>query len=124
MAEQPRDRFDDIPSGVDRVGAHRSPRKPGRGWIGFAWADQPRCKGAVVVTGDDAALVEAEARELGRAFWDAHDEFEFVAPVASMEECLAHGASAPSPYFISDSGDNPGAGGADDVGHGRRCDDL
>lgn len=84
-------------------------------WIGFAWADQPRCKGAVVVTGDDAALVEAEARELGRAFWDAHDEFEFVAPVASMEECLAHGASAPSPYFISDSGDNPGAGGADDV---------
>lgn len=38
MASLPRDRFDDIPSGVDRVGAHRSPRKPGRGWIGFAWA--------------------------------------------------------------------------------------
>lgn len=84
-------------------------------WIGFAWADQPRCKGAVVVTGDDAALVEAEARELGRAFWDAHDDFEFVAPVATMEECLEHGETAEAPYFISDSGDNPGAGGADDV---------
>ena len=84
-------------------------------WIGFAWADQPRCKGAVVVTGDDAALVEAEARELGRAFWDAHDDFEFVAPVATMEECLKYGETAEAPYFISDSGDNPGAGGADDV---------
>ncbi|MBC7725867.1 MAG: LytR C-terminal domain-containing protein [Burkholderiaceae bacterium] len=32
------DRFDDIPDGLDRVGAHRAPPKPGRGWIGFAWA--------------------------------------------------------------------------------------
>lgn len=38
MASFPRDRFDDIPSDVDRVGAHRAPRKPGRGWIAFAWA--------------------------------------------------------------------------------------
>jgi hypothetical protein len=38
MASFPRDRFDDIPSDVDRVGAHRTPRKRGRGWIAFAWA--------------------------------------------------------------------------------------
>jgi hypothetical protein len=38
MASLPRDRFDDIPSDVDRVGAHRAPRKAGRGWIAFAWA--------------------------------------------------------------------------------------
>ncbi|MGN6272020.1 MAG: LytR C-terminal domain-containing protein [Protaetiibacter sp.] len=38
MSSFPRDRFDDIPSDVDRVGAHRAPRKPGRGWIAFAWA--------------------------------------------------------------------------------------
>jgi len=38
MASFPRDRFDDIPSDVDRVGAHRAPRKPGRGWIAFAWS--------------------------------------------------------------------------------------
>ena len=35
-------------------------------WIGFAWADQPRCKGAVVVTGDDAALVREQAERIGR----------------------------------------------------------
>ncbi len=84
-------------------------------WIGFAWADQPRCKGAVVVTGDDAALVEAEARTLGQAFWDAHEDFEFVAPVATMEECVKYAEKAETPSFISDSGDNPGAGGAGDV---------
>lgn len=84
-------------------------------WIGFAWADQPRCKGAIVVTGTDTGLVTEEAERLASAFWDARDEFEFVAPVASMEECLAHAENGPYPYFISDSGDNPGAGGADDV---------
>lgn len=38
MASLPRDRFDDIPSDVDRVGAHRAPRPPGRRWIAFAVA--------------------------------------------------------------------------------------
>jgi len=38
MASFPRDRFDDIPTGIDRVGAHRAPRPRGRGWIAFLWA--------------------------------------------------------------------------------------
>ncbi|HLU63295.1 MAG TPA: LytR C-terminal domain-containing protein [Protaetiibacter sp.] len=38
MASLPRDRFDDIPSHVDRVGAHRAPRPAGRGWIAFSAA--------------------------------------------------------------------------------------
>lgn len=39
MAEKyPKDRFDEIPDDIKRVGAHRTPRKKGRGWIGFAWA--------------------------------------------------------------------------------------
>lgn len=84
-------------------------------WIGFAWADQPRCKGAIVVTGTDTGQVTEQADRLAQAFWDARDEFEFVAPVASIEECLEAAESGPYPYFISDSGDNPGAGGADDV---------
>ncbi|MEV4089924.1 M81 family metallopeptidase, partial [Nonomuraea fuscirosea] len=86
-------------------------------WIGFAWADEPRCTGAVVATGTDAAATERAARELGQAFWDARDDFAFVAPTGSMDECLdtALKEGSPRPYFISDSGDNPGAGGADDV---------
>lgn len=40
MAQQtfPRDRFDEIPSTIDRVGAHRAPERPGRSWRGFLWA--------------------------------------------------------------------------------------
>lgn len=39
MAEDdfPRDRFDSVPRGIERVGAHRAPAR-GRGWIAFAWA--------------------------------------------------------------------------------------
>lgn len=38
MANFPKDRFDDLPEDLARVGAHRAPQKKGRGWIGFAWA--------------------------------------------------------------------------------------
>lgn len=89
-------------------------------WIGFAWADQPRCSGAVVATGTSAAAAQEAARELGDLFWSARDEFSFVAPTGSMDECLdtalvAVADPARRPFFVSDSGDNPGAGGADDV---------
>jgi len=33
-----KDRFDTHTRAIDRVGAHRAPRKKGRGWIGFWWA--------------------------------------------------------------------------------------
>jgi microcystin degradation protein MlrC len=53
---------------------------------------------------------------LGRQFWDYREEFEFVGPTTSPEEAIAMALSATSkPYFISDTGDNPGAGGADDM---------
>ncbi|MEV6845055.1 M81 family metallopeptidase [Actinoplanes sp. NPDC051411] len=86
-------------------------------WIGFAWADQPRCQGAVVVTGWSKDDVAAAASELGGHFWAARDEFTFVAPTGTMDECLAVALAddAERPFFISDSGDNPGAGGADDT---------
>jgi hypothetical protein len=38
MATFPSDQFDNLPEGLDRVGAHRGPRLKGRGWIVFAWA--------------------------------------------------------------------------------------
>lgn len=37
MASTPRDRFDDIPTDLLRVGAHRGPAPRGRGWVRFAW---------------------------------------------------------------------------------------
>lgn len=65
--------------------------------------------------GDDAARVQREAQRIAHDFWNARKQFSFVSPVGTIEECLAHGLDAPRPYMISDSGDNPGAGGADDV---------
>ena len=38
MASYPKDRFDNLPDDLVRVGAHRGPKKRGGGWIGFAWA--------------------------------------------------------------------------------------
>jgi microcystin degradation protein MlrC len=87
-------------------------------WIGFAWADQPRCKAAIVAFGDGAEAVEAAALELAGAVWQARHDFEFVAPTGSFEECLDQAiTSSARPFWISDSGDNPGAGGADDTTH-------
>ncbi|KAI6710936.1 hypothetical protein JHW43_006534 [Diplocarpon mali] len=89
-------------------------------WVGYAWADEPRNRAAVVVTGWDEAAVSRGAEELAEGFWDAHKDFKFVAPTGSFKECLdaALVKGARHPYFISDSGDNPTAGGSGDVSWG------
>ena len=38
MPDFPRDRFDDVPTDLARVGAHRAPARRGRGFVAFAWA--------------------------------------------------------------------------------------
>ncbi|WP_328501190.1 M81 family metallopeptidase [Streptomyces sp. NBC_00457] len=85
-------------------------------WVGYAWADEPRNRAAVVVTGPSEPAVTAGAQRLARGFWAARREFAFVAPTGTLDECLDEAlASAVRPYFISDTGDNPTAGGAGDV---------
>ncbi len=85
-------------------------------WVGYAWADEPRNHAVVMVTGDDKTKVTKTAEQLARSFWDARERFAFVAPTASLKESLDKAiASDKHPFFISDSGDNPTAGGAGDV---------
>lgn len=85
-------------------------------WMGFPWADQPRCHAVVAVTGYDKEKTEKEAMNMAEAFWDARDEFAFVGPAARPAEAVKMAlASEQKPYFISDTGDNPGAGGANDM---------
>jgi microcystin degradation protein MlrC len=85
-------------------------------WIGYAWADEPRNHGVVMVTGDDREKVTEGAEYLAQSFWEVRNEFEFVAPVAPLEECLDMAVvSEKRPFIISDMGDNPTAGGAGDV---------
>ncbi|MER7681257.1 M81 family metallopeptidase [Streptomyces sp. NPDC096934] len=85
-------------------------------WVGYAWADEPRNRAVVVVTGDDTAAVSAGAERLARGFWDARHDFDFVAPTGTYDELIDEAlGSDRRPYFISDTGDNPTAGGAGDV---------
>lgn len=85
-------------------------------WIGYAWADEPRNQGVVMAYGDDKEAVANAAEELASSFWNVRNDFEFVAPVAPLEECLDKAiAFDGQPFMISDMGDNPTAGGAGDV---------
>ena len=85
-------------------------------WVGYAWADEPRNHAVVMVTGDDEEKVSHTAEQLAHLFWDARSGYAFVAPTGDLKECLDHAlASSKHPFFISDSGDNPTAGGAGDV---------
>ncbi len=85
-------------------------------WVGYAWADEPRNHAVVMVTGDDKEKVIYTAEQLAHRFWDARSGFAFVAPTGTLEECLHHALlSQTHPFFISDMGDNPTAGGAGDV---------
>jgi hypothetical protein len=49
MANFPQDPFDEVPAELKRVGAHRAPRRRGRGAIAFAWA--ALATGILVVAG-------------------------------------------------------------------------
>jgi Uncharacterized conserved protein len=85
-------------------------------WVGYAWADEPRNRATVVVTGHERAAVAAGAERLAQGFWRARRDFAFVAPTGALDECIDVALSSPArPFFISDSGDNPTAGGAGDV---------
>ncbi|KAJ6440659.1 putative Short chain dehydrogenase/reductase [Purpureocillium lavendulum] len=87
-------------------------------WVGYAWADERRNRAVVVVTGWDKLAVSKGAERLATLFWEARSDFQFVAPTGSFAECLDAATKSPPskrPFFISDSGDNPTAGGSGDV---------
>lgn len=87
-------------------------------WVGYAWADEPRNRAVVVVTGWDEHAVTKGAEMLAKLFWDVHEEFHFVAKTGTFEQCIdaaIRSRECQRPFFISDSGDNPTAGGSGDV---------
>lgn len=91
-------------------------------WVGYAWADEPRNRAAVVVTGWDRQAVAEGAETIAKLFWRRRAQFHFVAPTGTFAECLdaavASEAQQQRPFFVSDSGDNPTAGGSGDVSWG------
>tara|TARA_B100000575_G_scaffold79079_1_gene61853 strand:+ start:864 stop:2417 length:1554 start_codon:yes stop_codon:yes gene_type:complete len=85
-------------------------------WVGYPWADEPRNHAVVMVTGDIEKSVKVSAEYLAESFWKVKDDFDFVGPVSTLEESLNMALNSNEyPYIISDTGDNPTAGGAGDV---------
>lgn len=85
-------------------------------WVGYVWADQPRANASTVVTGTDADAICGEALKIAKRYWDARAEFRFGVPTGdadwTIDEALKLNQKA---VLISDSGDNPTAGGAGDI---------
>ncbi|TPX13088.1 uncharacterized protein E0L32_006514 [Thyridium curvatum] len=85
-------------------------------WVGYAWADERRNRAIVMATGWEQRAVAAGAEKLARLFWDAHADFAFVGKAGSFKECIGAALKSKArPFFISDSGDNPTAGGSGDM---------
>lgn len=85
-------------------------------WVGYAWADEARARANVIVVGDDEQNVTKAAEDLAQRFWDVREEFDFVAPTTTLENALSQALNSDKkPFIISDTGDNPTAGGAGDV---------
>ena len=85
-------------------------------WMGYPWADEPRNHGVVMAVGDNEKEVSDAAEELAKSFWEVRDQFEFVAPTTTLDAAVEKAlVSKTKPFFISDMGDNPTAGGAGDV---------
>jgi microcystin degradation protein MlrC len=86
-------------------------------WVGFAWADEDRNAGAVLVTGTDETAIVQAASELAQGFWDAREGFEIVTRHSGQwSEALDFVLTDAQPQiWIADAGDNVTAGGSGDV---------
>lgn len=85
-------------------------------WVGYVWADQPRASATTVVTGTNPQAIATEAGKIARRYWDARTAFDFGVPTGdadwTIDQALKLNQKA---VLISDSGDNPTAGGAGDI---------
>src|SRR6476659_8779237 len=85
-------------------------------WVGYVWADEPRSSACALVSGTDAGAVQREAERIAQRYWDARTRFDFVAPAGSADWCIDQALACDgNAILISDSGDNPTAGGAGDI---------
>lgn len=84
--------------------------------VGYVWADEPRMTACAIAIGMDEEKISKAARELASLYWQHRRDFRFGAPALSADDCIRQAMSgAAAPALISDSGDNPTAGGAGDV---------
>ena len=83
--------------------------------VGYVWADEPRATASAVLTGTNPDLLKKDALSLAQQYWDARREFQFGVPTGTFAECVEKVRRLDTkPVIISDSGDNPTAGGSAD----------
>lgn len=84
--------------------------------IGYVWADEPRSSASVLAYGRDAVKTIKAAVYLAQRFWDVREQFQFGVPALGVDACIRAAAESDVfPVLVSDSGDNPTAGGAGDT---------
>lgn len=84
--------------------------------VGYVWADEPRMTACAIVIGTDIAAVSAAARRLASLYWRHRADFRFGVDARSVDDCIQQAMQeSDQTVLISDSGDNPTAGGAGDV---------
>ncbi len=81
---------------------------------GYQWADIPAMgPSVIVVTDNDKALAEREAKRLAAMLWDTRGKLKLSLPSAAEAVRMAR-ASAKFPVALMDTGDNIGGGSAGD----------
>jgi microcystin degradation protein MlrC len=84
--------------------------------VGYAWADEPRVSASVLAYGARPENTTDAAGSLAGLFWGARGKFDFGTFAGSFDECIERAREARHGLrIVSDSGDNPTAGGAGDV---------
>lgn len=87
-------------------------------YVGMAWGDTPNTTVTVAVSPACAAQESyalAQARELAQYLFDRRDECPYAHPTYMPEEAVRRALASPNaPLYLSDSGDNPTAGGVGD----------
>jgi len=85
--------------------------------IGCAWTDSPETSVSVLAVAEgDADLAHRHAVALAREVWGRREEFGPACDLLGPDEAIAAALQAPvRPVFVSDTGDNPTAGGGGDT---------
>lgn len=86
--------------------------------LGYPWADSPHAGVAALVTGYEDAVPKITecAKKLAEAFGSVKTQFTFTMEAHPLDKALDIALNEKNhPVVISDSGDNPTAGGAQDL---------
>ncbi len=84
--------------------------------VGFTWTDSPIAMASAIVVGFDAAACQAQCARIAATYWEAREACNYGVRAGSFAECLDWAREHDGrPVFISDSGDNPTAGGVADL---------